>query len=72
MEAIFIAGIVGFISGGMLIFVIREKIGSTETKIYDKLDQLHNTTISAARELAQHITGQTKVIVDKIEPAKDA
>ena len=68
METALIAGIIGFIGGAVLMFFMKDKIVSIDASLHSKVDQLQQTTVNAARELAAHITAQTQTIADKIEP----
>ena len=65
MEGIFIAAIIGFICGGVLMFFMKDKIVSVDTTLHAKIDNLQAQTVSAAQQLANHITQQVASIAPK-------
>ena len=65
MEAIFIAGIVGFIGGGVLMFFMKDRILAADTSLHNKIDTLQASVISAANQLATHVTQQVQSIAPK-------
>ena len=65
MEAIFIAGIAGFIGGGVLMFFMKDKISAVDSSLHTKVDQLQASVISAANQLATHVTQQVATLTQK-------
>ena len=65
MEGIFIAAIAGFIGGGILMFFMKDRILSVDTSLHNKLDTLQSSVISAANQLATHVTQQVQTLAPK-------
>jgi uncharacterized protein YgfB (UPF0149 family) len=64
----FIAGsLIGMIAGGLIVNAFLHRIGAaqnvnaaTDAALHQKVDQLSATVVSAAQQLAQHVTNSIK------------
>ena len=72
MEAIFIAGIVGFIGGGIVMWFMKTPIQNGATALVAKIDALvgkveaiPNQVVSVGQQLATHVTQQVASIAPK-------
>lgn len=65
MEQIFIAGIVGFIGGGVLMFFMKDRIVSVDQSLHAKIDALTGQIVSVGQQLANHVTQQVASIAPK-------
>ena len=66
MEGIFIAAIIGFICGGVLMFFMKDKIVSVDQSLHAKIDALQASTVSVAQQLATHVTQQVQTLAPKL------
>lgn len=62
MEAMFIAGIVGFIVGAVLMFFMKDKIGSVDNTLHAKIDALPGQIASVGQQVANHVTQQVATL----------
>lgn len=62
METVAISVIIGFIGGGVLMFFMKDKIVAVDTVLHSKIDALQTTVVSAANQLATHVTQQVASI----------
>lgn len=68
MESMFIAGIAGFLAGGVLMFFMEDKIVAVDQSLHAKIDTLQATTVSAAQQLASHVTQQVSTLKSPAPP----
>lgn len=65
METAFIAGIIGFIGGGVLMFFMKDKIVSVDQSLHTKVDAITGQIVNVGQQLANHVTQQVALIAPK-------